>query len=217
MKVTYNITQNKFNANLNQETTEIKVKFQTGYYPLPGGGGGDLSNYYTKDETYSKIEINDLLDAIEVTKTELDVLISENKLEPNRLYKITGVESWCFSQHLIKAIYLKAISNNTLESEGVGEFYTPKYNELDDNLGIWKGELFANGMIDSLSYNIGDKVIWGNLFWENISGEIGTNLISFEDELIYLPNYLSDADWQIITPLNDENLYNINFNIIRKI
>ena len=34
MKVTYNITQNKFN-----------VKFQTGYYPLPGGGGGgDTSN-----------------------------------------------------------------------------------------------------------------------------------------------------------------------------
>ena len=46
MKVTYNITQNKFNAILNQETTEIKVKFQTGYYPLPGGGGGggDTSN-----------------------------------------------------------------------------------------------------------------------------------------------------------------------------
>ena len=35
MKVSYNITQNKFN-----------VKFQTGYYPLPGGGGGggDTSN-----------------------------------------------------------------------------------------------------------------------------------------------------------------------------
>ena len=44
MKVTYNITKNKFNAILNQETTEIKVSFKTGYYPLPGGGGGDTSN-----------------------------------------------------------------------------------------------------------------------------------------------------------------------------
>ena len=45
--------KNKFNANLNKETTEIKVKFQTGYYPLPVG----LENYYTKNETYSKTEI----------------------------------------------------------------------------------------------------------------------------------------------------------------
>ena len=57
MKVIYNITQNKFNAILNQETTEIKVKFQTGYYPLPVG----LENYYTKNETYSQTEINGFL------------------------------------------------------------------------------------------------------------------------------------------------------------
>jgi len=69
MKVTYNITQNKFNAILNQETTEIKVKFQTGYYPLPGGGGGDLSNYYTKDETYSKTEVDDIIADIPVVDT----------------------------------------------------------------------------------------------------------------------------------------------------
>src|SRR5574343_521949 len=62
-------------------------------------------------------------------------LIYQKKLEPGRLYKITSVEGWCFSQHLIKAIYLKAITNNTLESEGVGEFYTPKYNNSDSNLG----------------------------------------------------------------------------------
>ena len=57
MKVTYNITQNKFNATLNQGTTEIKVKFQTGYYPLPVG----LENYYKKNETYSKTEIDNSL------------------------------------------------------------------------------------------------------------------------------------------------------------
>lgn len=176
----------------------------------------DLSNYYTKNETYSKIEVDSLLEAIEVTKSELDVLISENKLEPNRLYKITGVESWCFSQYLIKTIYLKAVTNNTLESEGVGEFYTPKYNDSDSNLGIWKGELLANGMIDSASYNIGDKVIWGNLFWENISGEIGSNIKHVGDsEDIVLNNYLSETDWQLITPNDDESLYNVNFNIIK--
>ena len=42
MKVSYNITQNKFNASLNQETTEIKVSFKTGYYPFPSDL--DISN-----------------------------------------------------------------------------------------------------------------------------------------------------------------------------
>ena len=158
---------------------------------------------------------------IEVTRSELDVLIFENNLEPNRLYKITGVESWCFSQHLIKAIYLKAITNNTLEIEGVGEFYTPKYNNSDSNLGIWKGELLANGMISSASYNIGDKVIWGNLFWENISGNIGTNEKEYYDEendnYLYpkLQNYLSETDWKLITPNDDVSLYNIQFDSIK--
>ena len=59
MKVTYNITQNKFNAILNQETTEIKVSFKTGYYPLPVS----LENYYTKSETYSQNQINTYLSA----------------------------------------------------------------------------------------------------------------------------------------------------------
>ena len=58
MKVTYNITQNKIN-----------VKFQTGYYQLPGGGGGDLSNYYTKNETYSKTEVDDIIADIHVVDT----------------------------------------------------------------------------------------------------------------------------------------------------
>ena len=67
MKVTYNITQNKFNANLNQETTEIKVSFKTGYYPLPVG----LENYYTKNETDLLLE-NYYLKSETYSKTEID-------------------------------------------------------------------------------------------------------------------------------------------------
>ena len=198
-------------------TEDISIDIQITATIVNIGGNVDLSNYYTKLETYSKVEIDSLLNAKEVTKPELDILISENKLEPNRLYKITGVESWCFSQHLIKAIYLKAITNNTLESEGVGEFYTPKYNNSDSNLGIWKGELLANGMISSASYNIGDKVIWGNLFWENISGNIGSNLRAFDgfDDGYLMQNWISETDWQLITPNDDESLYNIQFDAIK--
>ena len=112
MKVIFNITENKNKATFQQEVVKIntsfnqtqnivKPKFQTGYYPLPGGGGGSSQK------------------PIEVTKTELDILISENKLEPNRLYKITGVESWCFSKHLIKAIYLNQFSVSPPSAIGI--------------------------------------------------------------------------------------------------
>ena len=181
----------------------------------------DIANYYTKTETYSKLEVNDLLNVIEVTKTELDDLIANNELKPNRLYKITEVESWCFSQHLIKAIYLRTDSNALIETSGFGEFYTPKYNNSDSNLGIWKGELVANGMISSASYNIGDKVIWGNLFWENISGNIGTNEKVYYDEendetfFVKSQNFLSQDDWNLVTPTDEESLYNIQFDAIK--
>ena len=72
MKATYNITQNKIN-----------VKFQTGYYPLPGGvggGSGDLSNYYTKNETYSKTEVDDIISDISaVDVSNLVPYIGANK------------------------------------------------------------------------------------------------------------------------------------------
>ena len=72
MKANYIITQNKFNAILNQETTEIKVSFKTGYYPLPYALDNYytknetdllLENYYLKTETYSKNEVNYFLNS----------------------------------------------------------------------------------------------------------------------------------------------------------
>ena len=91
MKATYNITQNKIN-----------VKFQTGYYPLPGGGGGgggDLSNYYTKSETYSKTEVDDIISDIQVVDTSnlvpytganKDVNIGAYYFESSKGFKKTG-------------------------------------------------------------------------------------------------------------------------------
>ena len=150
---------------------------------------------------------------IEVTKTELDDLIANDDLEPNRLYKITGVESWCFSQHLIKAIYLKATSNSTLESWGFGEFYNVNYGLTS----VWAGNLLEAGLIDSLEYVVDDLVIWGNLLWKNISGAIGTNLKNYGEDLgdISLPNYLSDSDWLPLTPQESSYNYNISIDVIK--
>ena len=97
MKVSYNITQNKFNASLNQETTEIKVSFKTGYYPFPSDL--DLSNYYTKSETYSKVEIDEIISEIPVVDTSnlvpytgatQDVNIGAYYFESSQGFKKTG-------------------------------------------------------------------------------------------------------------------------------
>ncbi len=76
MKVSYNITQNKFNASLNQETTEIKVSFKTGYYPLPVG----LENYYTKNETDLLLE-NYYLKTETYSQNEIDSLFLNETLD----------------------------------------------------------------------------------------------------------------------------------------
>ena len=102
MKVIYNITKNKFNTSLNQETTEIKVSFKTGYYPLTGGVGGDLSNYYTKDETYSKTEVDDIISYITVVDTSnlvpyngatKDVNIASNYFKTSKGFDFTFDEN----------------------------------------------------------------------------------------------------------------------------
>ena len=149
---------------------------------------------------------------IEVTRYELYDLIANDDLEPNSLYKITGVESWCFSKHLIKAIYLKAITNNTLETNGFGEFYNVNYGFTS----VWAGNLLEAGLIDSLEYAVDDLVIWGNLLWTNISGAVGTNLKNFGEDCgdISLPNYLSDSDWLPLTP-QESGGYNLSIDIIK--
>lgn len=82
MKVIFNITENKnkatflqevvkINTSFNQTENIVKPKFQIGYYPLPVNLENYytknetnllLENYYLKNETYSKNEIDNLLD-----------------------------------------------------------------------------------------------------------------------------------------------------------
>ena len=113
MKVSYNITQNKFNTTLNQETTEIKVSFKNGYYPLPVGlenyytkNETDLilENYYLKSETYSKTEIDNSLalkldkgtytgTASDLLTNDLNLLQSLQNEQSARYYADQGLEN----------------------------------------------------------------------------------------------------------------------------
>lgn len=81
---------------------------------------------------------------IEVTKIELDVLISANDLVAGATYKITGVDMNLYSG---TTIFLKALTNNELTTNGNGIFYNPKY---------FNSSIYNN----TVSYNIID--LFGN-------------------------------------------------------
>ena len=96
MKASYIITQNKFNAILNQETTEIKVSLKTGYYPLPYALDNYytknetdllLENYYLKTETYSQEEINDFL-GLKADSSQLNDYYTKTEVNTNLSTKL---------------------------------------------------------------------------------------------------------------------------------
>ncbi len=76
---------------------------------------------------------------ISVTKSELDDLINNNSLIPGAYYKISGVHPSLYDDGTSSGttIYLRASTVNTLEKNGHGLFYNPKYDQSLDGFGIW--------------------------------------------------------------------------------
>ena len=107
---------------------------------------------------------------IEVTKDELDNLISSSQLSKSSLYKISGVNPDLYGG---TTIFLTAIDNNKLSTDGYGIFYNPKYDKSIDGFGIVKdyNHIFwdTERHTESGVYNIGDRVIWGGKHWNCIS------------------------------------------------
>ena len=64
------------------------------------------------------------INLIQVTRTELLTLISNNELITNAHYEISGVCDYYFKD---STITLQAISSSTLNPEGIGKFYVPIY------------------------------------------------------------------------------------------
>ena len=77
-----------YDMSFNQDTEEIHIELKQGYYPL--SNNVDLSNYYTKNETYNKNEVNSLISNIDV-----DLSNYYNKSESDSRYKsINYVPTW---------------------------------------------------------------------------------------------------------------------------
>ena len=90
-----------------------------------GGGGGQIA--FTK------------------TKAEIDALITANELVAGAIYQITGVHPTLYDDGTNSGttIYLKAIENNKLETQGTGLFYNPKYDQSVSGFGIWENKMYG--------------------------------------------------------------------------
>ena len=104
----------------------------------------------TKDVTGGKIDVEVIgsgggIIFITKTKTEIDALITANGLVAGALYEITGVHPTLYDDGTTSGttIYLRAISGNQLEVQGMGKFYNPKYNQAVDGFGIWDNKMYG--------------------------------------------------------------------------
>lgn len=98
----------------------------------------------------------------EVTKAQLDALISGSQLSVGMRYKITDRGD--------KGITLTGISSNQLSLEGRRTMLCPKsylVGSLDGN--SWKGVWHSTKTVV-----VNDLMIWGGLVWKNLTGAIGT-------------------------------------------
>lgn len=108
---------------------------------------------------------------IEVTKSELDSLITANELKLGTCYKITDRGD--------RGITLTAISSNKLSLHGTRNMLCPKsyaVGSLDGNTwnGVWHS---------TKTFAINDLCIWGGLVWKNLTGSVGSATSNREAEL----------------------------------
>ena len=111
-----------------------------------GGGGGQIA--FTK------------------TKAEIDTLIAGGDLVSGALYEITGVHPTLYDDGTTSGttIYLRAISGNQLEMQGMGKFFNPKYNKSVDGFGIWDNKMYGtlSNVVGNFDYKNKESVTANN-------------------------------------------------------
>jgi hypothetical protein len=122
----------------------------------------------------------------EVTKAQLDALISGSQLSVGMGYKITDRGD--------RGITLTGISSNQLSLEGRRTMLCPKsysVGSLDGN--SWKGVWHSTKTVV-----VNDLMIWGGLVWKNLTGSIGSATTNREAEL-------DATNWALISKASFSN------------
>lgn len=128
----------------------------------------------------------------EVTRAEIELLVTNGDLIKGALYKITDRGDL--------GLWFEAISTTELNPEGVRKMLVPAganelgYNSFSDIADTFGNIWFGVWNLDRFTYeNIviseGDLVIWGGLVWKNLDGNIGTKV----DDIT-----LNPESWEII-------------------
>ena len=114
----------------------------------------------------SAVTINNAF--ISGTNLDIQLLISSGSLISNQWYNITDAQYGNFNHNF--NVYVPALTNNSISTFGIGEFYDADY-QVNGNysgivgfagqLGIWNSALITP---------INSVVIWNNLHYKNLTG-----------------------------------------------
>lgn len=131
----------------------------TGNITIAAGGGGSTLSLTTTGTsgaaTYNSgtTTLNIPIPSefwIEVTKAQLDTLISSNSLIKGATYRINGVHPGLYNDGVTNTtlVVIQAIANNKLSSEGHGLFYNPLYTATAP-FNIWnnRNTFVASGIV----------------------------------------------------------------------
>ena len=151
------------------------------------------------------VYITDLVDISEVTKSDMDTIISEKTVIRGKTYRISGCDQSLYlngndskGSNVYTTLYLLGLENNLLSEDGIGVFYTPKY----DNYNI-----FTDGAI----YAKNDIVIWGGFVWVcNSDAGLPSNALSI---------FQIDSSFTVKRPFIEgsfmSEFYNVNYDTIK--
>ena len=150
----------------------------------------------TKDVIGGKIDVEVIGSGGSFTKSkaEIDALITANELVAGALYEITGVHPTLYDDGTTSGttIYLRAISTNQLEVQGIGKFYNPKYNKSIDGFGIWDNKMYGTFSTIVGTFDYQNK--------ETVTADNGATGILLADGMI---QWLS-GDWSVAVSITGD-------------
>ena len=158
-----------------------------------GNGPSNAENKITLNRSNgTDVILTDLVEIVNLTKTDMDTLISDSKVIRGKTYKISGCDISLYNNGTYKdssiaytTIYLMGLQNDKLSESGVGIFYTPKYKEI---------AIFIEGN----TYSSGDYVIWGGYVWK-----CNTNGTYYSIDIFTLP-----VEFDKQYPFKEDDNYN---------
>jgi hypothetical protein len=160
------------------------------------GNGPDTDNNIITltNNNGGSVYLTNLVDIVTITKTDMDTIISNNKVIKGKTYKIENCDTSLYlngtngeGRLIYTTIYLTGLESNKLSESGVGVFYTPKYSTYP---------IFIDGESPKNS-----QVIWGGYVW-GLKDEGAYNSI----DIFTLPE-----PFNLLYPFENVNTYNSEF------